>query len=233
MADTALDLIKTALRQISAIASGEAPTADEGADALVILNDMLAMWSATGLLVPAETVASGALVVGQASYTIGATGDWTNARPIEITAAFIRDGTTDFHLSRATSRTWAGVPDKQTNAPARVFWYNPTMPDGTLYLDLPSDTTNTLYYTAIAPISSFASLSTTYALAPEQRMAIWSNLALLLAPEYEREPSQMLFATAESSRRTLEARAASNRAPVASTEFMGAVQGWYDIDRGF
>lgn len=56
---TALDVIKWALRKTKVLASGEAPSAQETADALEALNDMLAGWRINGIDIAHVALASG------------------------------------------------------------------------------------------------------------------------------------------------------------------------------
>jgi hypothetical protein len=53
---TALDIISTALRQVSAIANGTEPTAEEAQDGLESLNDMVHAWSAKGVHIGYSTL---------------------------------------------------------------------------------------------------------------------------------------------------------------------------------
>lgn len=46
---TASDIVTRALRSLRVISSGETPTADESADGLTALNDMLAAWALDGI----------------------------------------------------------------------------------------------------------------------------------------------------------------------------------------
>src|ERR1700752_1631654 len=81
---TASDLIKTSLRNINAIATGETPTSDELNDGLVMLNDLLENWSTQNLAVYGQQDVTFNTVGGTASYTIGPTGAWVTARPVRI-----------------------------------------------------------------------------------------------------------------------------------------------------
>jgi hypothetical protein len=235
MATTALDLYKSARRLIGALASGEAPTAAEGADGLVSLNDMLAAWGLEGLTITATTTNSGALVGGQSLYLIGQSGseDWSNPRPIEILEAFIREGTTDYPVAIVDSRRWAQLADKQTSDRPTMAWYNPTAPDGTLQFDKPASAADTFYYVALVPLQRFTALTEAVTLPDETLLAVRSNLALLLAPEYERNPTPMLYETAKTAKMALLARNAANRAKIAQTDFHGSTRQYFDIDQGW
>lgn len=72
---TALDLITRALRSIGAYAAGETLDSEDAADALDTLNDMLATWSNSNLMVPYKTEVIFPFVNNQATYTIGKGGN--------------------------------------------------------------------------------------------------------------------------------------------------------------
>lgn len=68
---TALDLITGALRNINALEAGETPNAQDSADALQVLNDMLESWSVDHLFIFASVENILTFVPGQYQYTIG------------------------------------------------------------------------------------------------------------------------------------------------------------------
>jgi hypothetical protein len=68
---TVLDLIIGALRNINALESGETPNANDGNDALQVLNDMLESWSSEKLLVFSNVENILIFNPGQYIYTIG------------------------------------------------------------------------------------------------------------------------------------------------------------------
>ena len=78
------------------ISGTETPTADEAADALATLNDVLENWDTQPLALWSTTNFTGALVGGQASYTIGPGGDLNTTRPSQINGAFVQFNGVDF-----------------------------------------------------------------------------------------------------------------------------------------
>lgn len=81
---TAGVLVRSSLRLIGAIATGETPTADEMNDGLSSLNDLLEILSTSNLAVYGSALEVFATIAGQALYTIGPTGNWNTTRPIRI-----------------------------------------------------------------------------------------------------------------------------------------------------
>lgn len=90
------DLIRSSMRLIGAIATGETPTADETADGLLVLNDMLENWSTETLSVWGSSNQTFNLVANQSVYTIGPTGNWVTTRPQDIDDAYMNFAGVDF-----------------------------------------------------------------------------------------------------------------------------------------
>lgn len=70
-----IDIISRAMKDIGALASGEAPTADEAQDGLDMLNDMIAQWSNENMMVFYRTEIVFPCVQNQVQYTIGPGGN--------------------------------------------------------------------------------------------------------------------------------------------------------------
>lgn len=68
---TALDLITGALRNINALEAGEVPNAQDSADALQVLNDMLETWSIDHLYVVSSTENLLTFTSGKYQYSVG------------------------------------------------------------------------------------------------------------------------------------------------------------------
>lgn len=86
---TAYDLIVRSMRLGRILASGETPNAEEANDALDVLNDMLENWSTESQSVWAIANFTGNTVAGQATYTIGPTGNFVSTRPKAIHGAYV------------------------------------------------------------------------------------------------------------------------------------------------
>lgn len=95
---TALDLITRAMKLGRILADGETPTASEANDALAVLNDMLENWSTESQSVWSTTNFTGDTVAGQATYTIGPTGNFVSARPKAIHGAYINFNNVSFDI---------------------------------------------------------------------------------------------------------------------------------------
>lgn len=190
---TAQQLINQSLRVLGVIGAGETPAAEDSQDALTALNSLLTSLSTQRLAIYAETLDSKTLVPGQKSYTIGTSGtpDWSAARPIKVTSAFLRVGTNDYPVSVIDQNTYDGYVDKdvQSDMPNRLF-YDMTYPNGTIYLYPEPSSANVLYIRSMKLLESFASLSDAIDLPNGyERMLKWA-LARELCAEYGKAVTQ-------------------------------------------
>ena len=196
---TAQTIINRSLRLIGAIASGESPTTDESNDALTALNAMLESWRNDRLTVYALQEVSKAMVVADSSYTIVSSGDFNTTRPIRIEHAFMRDAhSNEYPVEVIDAKAWYAIPDRTaTSDIVEKVWYNPTADSstGTINVWPVPSATNTLYLVLAIPFSTLG-LSDTVTLPPGYEDAIAYNLALRIAPEYEKQPSPLVMDTA-------------------------------------
>jgi hypothetical protein len=131
---TVLDIITSALRVAGVIASGEAPSATEAQDAFAVLNDMLDADSTESLMIYNNVQEVFPLVSGQSQYTIGTGGDFNTDRPINITAAYMRDiNDNDLPVYLMNAQEYGAIISKGVEATiALSMYYNPTFPLGTI-----------------------------------------------------------------------------------------------------
>ena len=183
---TAQTIINGALRSLQVLSSGQSPTANETADALEALNQMLESWSLESLYVyhwPQESFA----LNGSQSYTIGSGGDFNTTRPTTIRNAFIRSGTTDYPLHIIQDRGgYDRITEKAITSIPEMLYYEADYPLGKIHLYPVGDATNTLFITTqLQPLKSFASETDTVDLPPGYERALKFNLAVDIAPEFE------------------------------------------------
>src|SRR5262245_35332100 len=81
---TALEVIRGALGLSNAVGIDQTLTAQESTDCLAVFNDLLEIFNTKNLSVYGETNQTFNTVAGQATYTIGAGGDWNTTRPVRI-----------------------------------------------------------------------------------------------------------------------------------------------------
>lgn len=198
---TAQTLIDRALRLISAIASGESPTAQESADALVALNNMLESWQTDKLTVYAFVDTSVTLNASDGSYTVGPSGDFNlTPRPPKIEQCFVRASDIDYPIELIDKERWFAITDKTVESDIPEYaYYEPTLATGTLQLWPVPNTANSLHIITWTTVSSLASLATTVTLPQGYERAIAYNLAVEIAPEFEREASKTVMKIAQDS----------------------------------
>ena len=205
-AATARDLITSALSDMGILAAGETPTADDARDALDALNRLLDQWAAENLTIFTVTRTTHAITSNDNTYTVGPTGDIAIVRPVFFESIKFQDTsvspTIEYNLVPHTEDSWAQVRIKElTSVFPNSYYYNPTYPNGTIYLwPVPTSATLELVLYAWTAVAQLASLSASMALPPGYARAIVKNLAVDLAPAYEKQPSQLLMEQARESK---------------------------------
>lgn len=204
---TVLDLITRAMRLIGAVSIGDPIEAAETAAALLALNDLIDSW---GTDPQTKFTSSGAVytcTAGLGTYTIG-TGNgaaWTGPRPESIdSATVIIPGTpTSYEKPLRVIRSdkdWARVRMKAlTSTLIRALYYQPDFPNGTVAVwPVPVTSQQVALYTKTA-VPQFTGLTQVVSLPPGYTKALTYNLALCIAPEFEKVPSDVVIGIAESS----------------------------------
>ena len=182
---TALQLVTSSLRKLGAVAAGEAPDADEQADALAALNQIIESWSLQGLTLYRLENAAYTLVPSQQAYTIGSGADFDGARPIALNGAFVTRGGVDPPLAVLTQAQWNEILQKSTSSqlPEAVY-YEPTFPDGTLrFWPVPLEAL-TVTLAVNMQLGAIADINDDLAFPPGYERALLYALAVDLAPEY-------------------------------------------------
>lgn len=199
---TALDLITGALRLIGVTASGESISANEAADALSALNDLLDSWSTQSLLIPNRVREVFPLVSGQQSYTIGTGGNFNTARPMRIEHALLQITSVtpalEIPLKLLTEDEFAGIVIKGMNSTYPLYAYaEGTFPLETLNVwPVPNQVNNIVLY-SWKQLANIASLTTVFNLPPGYNRALRHHLAIELAPEFGRSVAPEVVAVAD------------------------------------
>lgn len=222
---TAQTIIDRALRLIGAIASGESPTTAESNDGLVSLNAMISSWQTDKLNVFAFVDTAFTLSAGDGSYTVGPSGNFNlTPRPVKIEACFVRNSSIDYPVELIDKNRWYGIPDKTTESDLPMYaYYEPTLSTGTLLLSPVPNAANNLHIITWTSLSELAALSTTITLPPGYERALAYNLAIEIAPEYEKQPSQSVVMIAAESKAAI--KRANIRPMLAVPDLAYAVSG--------
>jgi hypothetical protein len=207
---TVLDLVTDALTEIAAYSPGQTLPYEATEQARRRLNQFLNTCAAENLSIFAVTRTVSPIVPSQASYTIGTGGNINIPRPVFIEHIAFQDSSptipTEYPLGGPlTEDAWAGIVLKSMTSPfPSSAYYSPTFPTGTLY-PWPIPTSSTLSWVIYhwAAVSEFATLATTVSLPPSYEEFLVTNLALLLAPSYEKQPHPVLVQRARETKAVL------------------------------
>lgn len=185
---TAQTIIDRGMRLIGALASGESPTSAETTDVLAALNGMLESWRNERLMAFAWQDESKVLTPSDGSYTIGATGDFTTWAA-KIEHAYITNSGTDTFLDPLDALGYDGIPDKTTTGTPQYYYFEKSYPLGILKLWPVPDAADTLHIRTWVVLSGFATAATSVSLPPGYEDALAFNLAIRIAPEFEKKVS--------------------------------------------
>ena len=191
----ASQIINRAMRLLAQISPGVLPTTDEYAVGLESLNGMMDAWRNEGLTSITYKDEPFALVPGQASYTIGTTGNFATDRPVKIERAYLVDSNgVSTPIFEMNSDEYASIIVKaqQSSLPYR-FYYAASMPNGTIWPWPVPNAAYTMHLITWTPVASFATISTSIAFPPGWEDALAANLAIRVAPEFEQDPTPAVF----------------------------------------
>lgn len=191
---TCRSLISSALRLIGVLAAGDEVEGVMAADALVTLSQMLDSWSTERLTIYAQTRTVHALTISDQQYTIGSSGDFTEARPLWIDGFGLVIGSEESEIAAYTRDEWRRIGNKsQTGYPAGAF-YRPDYPLGTIDVwPIPDAACSLAIYAPAASLTAASALSTVLTAPPGWLGALRYNLAVELAPEYDVLPSPIVM----------------------------------------
>lgn len=217
---TGQSIINRALRLIGATASGEVATSQESADALEAMTQLIGSWKTEKLLVYARQTLALSLVPAQQVYTIGPTGNLVANRPIRIEEAYLRVNSQDYPLTIVTEALWAALPDKLSQAEyPEWLLYRGAMPNGELTLYPIPSAVHTLYLVTWTALETIG-LADTVSLPPGYERALVYNLAIDLAPEYEKEVPQAVAMIASDSLASIKR---ANQRPIEAMQELGSL----------
>ena len=240
---TAQDIITTALQFSRGDNPNDTPSSADLASGLDILNMMLDSWSGRSLLTLAEIQESFPLIAHVNFYGIGFGATFDTSMPFSITSAFIRDSNNvDYDVDVVTRELYNSKIDKNlTGSESRpeILFYDPgatqqSVQAGTIYLYMTpdADTSYTLFISSEKPLTEFTSLSTAINFRPSYKLAIISNLVILMNAMFGRTTSSEMIQTATESMRIIENINSRNKKILAGFTFPGQKSRSYNILTG-
>lgn len=217
---TANDIISAAIRQCASSTPGEAIPGDEVTNALTVLNDMIASWSAESFMPPFKTKTTFNLTQGKQSYTIGTSGspDFNQTRPDAIASVFFTDTSNSPSVDYdgevcMTQDQYNGITLKSVAGIPHWLYYDPQYPNGVIYIYQTAGNTNfTMTCELLMPVAQFSTVTSALSMPPEYTHAMKMLLADLLAFEYGYEMTQRQLGEIERCRSWIMAKNAKREA---------------------
>jgi hypothetical protein len=165
--------------------AGETPTGEEATDALATLNDVLENWDTEPMSLWSTSNFVGATVAGQATYTIGPSGNFNTTRPSQISGGYVTFSGVDFTFDVIGQLEYNGFSLKtfQQPIPEKLLYVN-DFPLGLVTLwPVPSQVLPiTLTFDRL--ITQIPTLATAINYPPGAVKALRYALAIELATEY-------------------------------------------------
>jgi hypothetical protein len=203
---TAGDIIYGALRLIGQLAEGEVPSADTAQDALAAMNMMIDSWSTERLAVYATQDQTFTWPAGQATRTLGPTGNFVGLRPVLLNDAtyYVDPQGLSFMPAIINEAEYNAIVLKTvTSTYPQVIYAEASNPNAT-YSVYPVPTQDMIWhFISVLELAQPATLGTELVFPPGYLRAFRYNLACELAPEFGVEPSPQVTRVAMVSKRNL------------------------------
>lgn len=183
---TVIAVITKAMVHIGAVASGETMTGQEAQDGLDAFNDVLETWSLQNLAVYGGDVETFATVGGQASYTIGAAGNWVTARPVhDIAGAYYTLSGVDFPITIWSQAQYNEVAVKATQSSIidRLAYIN-EFPNGIVKLYPTPSVAGSIKLDIARVLTAATTIDDAITLPPGYMRALAYAVAVELTPQY-------------------------------------------------
>lgn len=189
---TASDIVRSALERIGVVPIGETVPTEHSTRALADLNDMIQHWAAEGLELHAFTQYDVTLVSGQATYTIGASGNFNVRRPVQIESAYLTSGGVYYPLNvYNSSLRYDEYTVRPSGLPTEVY-YDPQYPLGKIVFYLTPNAAYSVHLATSTSLAELTLLADTVSLPPEYNLALWTNLAVLLMPTFGKSDNLLI-----------------------------------------
>lgn len=183
-------MMRSSLRMSGGLGVGQGITADDGTDALLVLNSMLSSWNINGIRVPSQSRDLYTLIANKTTpYTIGAGGDWNATRPNKIfDAGFVQNGSNiEWPVKVMQLQEWAGVRLKTLASSFPYAVYNDGgYPLSSLTFYPTPNTTDKIALYTWDFLTQYTSTATAMVVPDGYTDAIRYNLAVRIAVEWGR-----------------------------------------------
>ena len=209
------DLMRATHRVLHLHASGEDLSPSEMDDTIQAHAMMMAEWMSSGLIIYTPVSEDFPIVAGVQNYQIGegvTAPNFDTVRPSGVhDNAFIRDGSdTDYPVKLMGADQWAEKAVKYVSGPPYFWYYRPDYPIGLIIFDTMPDKDYTFFFDSEKEMAYITDPDTVISLPGYYLNAIKFNLALNIAPEYNKEPTPFLQRRAKETMAVVERRNADN-----------------------
>jgi hypothetical protein len=199
-ARTVNDVIESSLRLIGVLDPNQTAAAEDVADSLMAFQDLMSEIGGDGTMIPGTTTEAITLVSTQSSYTVGENGspDLNTIRPEHIFNAFVRDSSGyDHYVDVISESDYNAISSKTTASRPQRIWYNPTAPNGTVYVHPVPTSAESLYIVSRKPFTESTSktqeLLDDLGIPRNYHSHLKFMLAVEIAPEFGVEPSDKVI----------------------------------------
>lgn len=200
---TARDIITRSLRLIGVLGADEPGDSADLVDSLATLNALLETWPLSPLMILAGQEQVFALNSAY-TYSVGPGQAFETPRIASIApGSFIRFQGIDTPLTQLDQAEYAGIVNKYVPGRPYFFTYDPAADVGSFTLYPGPSTGMELHLIANLPFTKFDDLDTDYALPPGYLRCLQYNVAVEMAPEYNKEPSAIVMRIAMTSIRQI------------------------------
>lgn len=229
---TARGIIESALRKIHVFGRGQSLDSGEAQEALEALNNLISSWSVEGAMLYFSDEETFPLD-GSLTYTMGTGGDFDTVVPFEINSAFISNGGLDYILDSINQQEYNAIALKTTGSISDSYYFDYDYPTASISLYPVAPSGYSITINSTKRLNEFSGLTTVVDFPPEYRRALIYNLAVDLAPDYEKEAPMTVLKIAGESKSAVIGANTRNDALVSVSDY-GGLQGRsnYNIYKG-
>jgi hypothetical protein len=202
---TAGEQIEAALRLIGFLGEGETPSGTIGATCLETLNQMLEAWSVSRLLVYSTQDQALTWTAGNATRTLGPTGQLVGLRPVQLLPdTYYTVGSQSYPIRIISREEYNAIPNKAASSSLPEFLViDYDSPNTTLTLYPVPSQNLAFHFISVTEFTQPALYTTELALPPGYLRAVKYNLAVELASEFGTEAKPSVQRIASTSMRAL------------------------------
>ena len=190
------DVLSSALRLAGVLAAEESLSADQAANGIDTLNELLAMWGTSRANRSGNQQLTFSLT--DETVTFGTGGD-VSTRIQGASSVIVRSGGLDYTLREISIDDYATIPLKSTGGIPESFCLDNGYPLNTMRIYPVPSSGMQLRVDAVVVMADYSSVSDVVNLPPETRKAIREALAVHFCAEYGINPSAALVAMSRES----------------------------------